>query len=96
MSPRVHYKFRLYIAGNAQNSVLALANLSAICHAHLAGRYTIEVVDVFREPGRALVDGVRMTPSLIRLSPAPVQRIIGTLSQTAHVLMLLGLTAVAA
>jgi circadian clock protein KaiB len=91
MASRLHFKFRLYIAGNAHNSVLALANLSTICHARLTGRHSIEVVDVFREPERALVDGVRMTPTLIRVSPLPKLRIVGTLNQTGHVLRLLGL-----
>lgn len=96
MAPRPSFKFRLYIAGNAQNSVLAFANLSALCQAHLAARHTIEIVDVFREPERALQDGVRMTPTLVKLSPLPVVRIVGTLSQTEHVLQLLGLAVAAA
>ena len=85
------FKFRLYTAGDSQNSALAIANLKALCHAHLEGRHEIEVVDVFREPKRALADGIFMTPSLIKLEPAPVRRIIGTLSQIAPVLQALGL-----
>ena len=85
------FKFRLYIAGDAQNSALAIANLAAICRAHLPDRHEIELVDVFLEPKRALADGIMMTPTLIRLTPAPVRRIVGTLSQLAPVLHALGL-----
>ena len=90
------FKFRLYIADDAMNSAQAVANLNAICGAHLAGRHHIEVVDVFEEPKRALADRILMTPTLIRLAPAPIRRIVGTLSQTDVVLEALGLQAVAA
>lgn len=96
MSRRPELRFRLFVAGTALNSSQALANLKAICRAHLPGRHEIEVVDVFKEPERALAEGILMTPTLIKLSPAPVQRIIGTLSETEPVLRTLGLISVAA
>lgn len=85
------YKFILYIADDTQNSVLAVANLTAICREHLPGHHEIEIVDVFKEPKRALTDAVFMTPTLIKLGPHPVRRIVGTLSQTETVLNALGL-----
>ncbi|MCX6950823.1 MAG: circadian clock KaiB family protein [Verrucomicrobia bacterium] len=81
----------LYVADDTQNSVVAVDNLTAICEAHLPGRHTIEVVDVFQQPDRALADRVFMTPTLIRLAPLPVRRIVGTLSQQEKVLHALGL-----
>ena len=91
MNRRVIFKFRLYVAGDAPNSVQALANLTALCRAHLPDRHEIEVVDVLREPKRAMADDVIMTPTLIKLAPSPVRRIVGTLSQTQSVLQALGL-----
>jgi circadian clock protein KaiB len=88
---RTVFKFRLFVAGDAQNSAQAIANLHALCRARLRGRHAIEVVDVFREPKRALADGIFMTPTLLKLSPAPTRRIVGTLSQTESVLRALGL-----
>jgi circadian clock protein KaiB len=96
MSRRVKFKFRLYVAGDALNSAQAIANLAALCRAHLADRHEIEVVDVFREPKRALADGILMTPTLVKLGPPPIRRIVGTLSQTQPVLQALGLDTVAA
>lgn len=90
------YKFRLYIAGDTQNSILTIANLSALCEAHLPSRYKIEVVDVLREPKRALTDGIFMTPTLVKLAPRPVQKIIGTLSDSVRISQLLGLETVVA
>ena len=96
MSRRVVFKFRLYVAGDAQNSAQAVANLAALCRAHLLNRHEIDIVDVFREPKRALADGIYMTPTLVKLAPSPARRIVGTLSQTQPVLQALGLEAVAA
>lgn len=87
----VSFSFRLYIAGEALNSARALANLQALCRDHLAGRHSIEVIDVFREPGRALADAIFMTPTLLRLAPSPVRKIVGTLSDTATLLQALDL-----
>jgi len=96
MSRHAKFKFRLYVAGDALNSAQALANLSALCLAHLPDRHEIEVVDVFREPKRALADGIFMTPTLVKLAPSPARRIVGTLSQLQPVLRALGLQALAA
>jgi circadian clock protein KaiB len=96
VSRGVIFKFRLYVAGAAQNSAQATANLTALCRAHLPGRHEIEIVDVFREPKRALADGILMTPTLVKLAPAPGRRIVGTLSQTQPVLQALGLETLAA
>ncbi|MDR3387915.1 MAG: circadian clock KaiB family protein [Rudaea sp.] len=85
------FKFRLYIADDTQNSARALANLSALCRAYLPDRYEIEVVDVFQEPRRALADGILMTPTLVKLVPAPVRKIVGTLNQMQLVLQALDL-----
>lgn len=85
------FRFLLYVADDTQNSVVAVDHLTAICKAHLPGRHEIEVVDVFKQPDRALADHVFMTPTLIRLAPSPVRRIVGTLSQQDKVLHALGL-----
>ena len=77
---------RIYVAGDAVNSAQAIANLGAICRKHLPNRHTIEIVDVFRHPDRALSDGVFLTPTLIRVAPLPQRRIVGTLRDTDTVL----------
>lgn len=91
----ITFKFRLYVADHAQNSVQARANLEAICKKHLDGRHEIEVVDVFKDPQRALADSVFLTPTLIKLEPAPVRVIVGTLSQSQIVLHAMGLETLA-
>lgn len=90
MSRGPMFKLRLYIAGGTQNSALAAANLAALCQTHLRDRHYIEIVDVLREPKRALKDQIYMTPTLVKLMPSPVRRIVGTLNQVPFVLNALG------
>lgn len=85
------FRFRLYVAGDALNSAQAVANLNALCQAYLPDRHEIEIVDVFLESKRVLADGIFMTPTLVKLAPPPIRRIVGTLSQTEPVLQALGL-----
>ena len=85
------YVFRLYIAGGAPNSVRALANLYAICHKHFPESHRIEVIDVLKEPLRALAEAILVTPTVVKISPAPEQHIIGNLSEEEEVLRALGL-----
>jgi len=48
------------------------------------------VVDILQEPLRALVEGILVTPTLVRLSP-PVRHIVGDLRDRGIVLRALGL-----
>jgi circadian clock protein KaiB len=71
--------------------VLAKTNLGALCRAYLPGRYRIEIVDLERHPNRALVDGILITPCLVKLDPSPVRMIVGTLVRNDALLGALGL-----
>ena len=95
MSRKGMFRFRLYVAGDALNSAQALTNLTALCRAHLRDRHIIEVIDVFKNPQRALDDGIFMTPTLLKLAPLPIRKIVGTLSQVQPVLQVIGLDAIA-
>lgn len=81
---------RLYVAGNAPNSLSALANAKAICAAYPGLPYDLEIVDLLKHPERAMSDGIIVTPTLLRLRPLPAGRVVGNLSDTHQVLRLLG------
>ena len=83
--------FRLYIADETPASVRAISNLKNIQQEYLHDRCTIEVVDILQDPLRTLSEGVLVIPTLIRLSPLPVRKIVGDLSETITVLHALGL-----
>jgi len=74
------FRFRLYVAGNAPNSVQALGNLRVFCEAYLKGRYEIEIVDVLCDDVAGLEEGIVATPTLLKLAPAPRQTVVGTLT----------------
>jgi circadian clock protein KaiB len=81
------FQLRLYVAGQNAKSIAALANLERLCDAHVAGRYEIEVIDLLENPRLANDDQVLAVPTLVRISPEPVKKIIGDLSQTERILM---------
>jgi circadian clock protein KaiB len=95
MNSRTLVKFRLYVAGDTPNSAQAMANLGAFCRENLPDRHQIEIVDVFREPQRALADRIFITPTLVKLVPSPMLKIIGTLVQARPMLQALGMEIVA-
>lgn len=82
---------RLYIAGNAPNSTRAQANLAAICRDIPAEQIELEVIDVLKEPLRALRDKVFVTPVLHKYLPQPERYIVGDLHDTQQVFDALGL-----
>jgi circadian clock protein KaiB len=85
------FVFRLYIVGNAPNSLQAIDNLTKLCETYLPDRHEIEIVDICLDPGRALEESIYMTPLLVSVSPYPGHRIVGTLSNTEPILQILGL-----
>ncbi len=81
------YSLRLYVAGQTPKSLAAIANLRRICEDHLAGRYSVEVVDLLVTPQLASGDQIVAVPTLVRRLPPPLKRIIGNLSDTEKVLV---------
>lgn len=84
---KIKWALKLYIAGQTPNCVAALKNLKKICHTHLEGQYTIEVVDLLINPALAKGDQILAIPTLVRKLPAPMRKIIGDLSSEKHVLV---------
>lgn len=78
---------RLYVAGQTPKSVRAFANLRKICETHLAGKYTIEVVDLVENPQIGKEHQILAIPTLVRKLPKPLIKIIGDLSNTERVLV---------
>jgi circadian clock protein KaiB len=78
---------RLYIAGQSARSTDAQQHLESLCQEHLAGRYTIEVVDLLKQPQLARGDQIIAVPTLVRRLPPPMKKIIGDLSNQERVLV---------
>ena len=86
-SPEEHWILRLYVAGQTPKSVAALANLKSLCDQRLAGRYSLEVVDLVEHPELARRDQIVALPTLVRRLPPPMKKIIGDLSRKDDVLV---------
>ncbi|MHB8624331.1 MAG: circadian clock KaiB family protein [Sulfuricaulis sp.] len=82
---------RLYVVHSAPNSVLAIANLELIRQEYPQHSFDLEIIDVLKQPLRALADGILVTPSLAKLSPSPTARIVGNLSDKGSVTRALGI-----
>jgi circadian clock protein KaiB len=81
------FQLRLYVAGQTPKSIAALANLKRICETHLAGQYSIEVIDLMKTPQLAAGDQILAVPTLVRRLPEPIKKIIGDLSNEERVLV---------
>jgi circadian clock protein KaiB len=81
------WNLRLYVAGQTAKSIKAFANLKKICEEHLAGKYTIEVIDLSANPTLAKGDQILALPTLVRKLPPPLRKIIGDLSDSERVLV---------
>jgi circadian clock protein KaiB len=90
--PTAHTSIRLlmYVAGGAPNSVMALINLRSVLAEHCNGDAEVEVIDLLKEPWRGLRDRVLVTPMLLRIEPLPERCMVGTLSDRAALLAVLG------
>lgn len=86
------WNLRLYTAGQSPKSLAALDNLKRVCEQHLAGRYSIEVIDLLKNPRLAKDDQIVAIPTLVRKLPEPLRRIVGDLSDTERTLVGLQLT----
>lgn len=87
-----HYVLRLYVSGTTPRSSTAINNIVAICDRYLKGRYSLEVVDLYQQPERALEADVLAAPTLVKETPAPTRRMVGDMSNTERVLYSLNIS----
>lgn len=88
---RESYVLRLYVTGMTPRSSEAVAAIKAVCEEHLAGRYQLEVIDLYRRPELAHDEQIVVAPTLIKQLPLPLRRLIGNLADRERVLVGLGL-----
>ena len=87
MEDKQRWELRLYVAGQTPKSILALKNITRYCTEHLEGQYSIEVIDLLKNPQLAEGDQIIAIPTLIRKVPEPIRKIIGDLSNEEKVLV---------
>jgi circadian clock protein KaiB len=85
--PNKTYILKLYVAGNTPNSIRALKTLNSILEREFQGVYALKVIDVLKNPQLAEEDKILATPTLSKILPPPVRKIIGDLSDREKVLI---------
>jgi circadian clock protein KaiB len=86
------YVLRLFVTGTTPRSSAAIANIRSLCDRYLAGRYDLEVVDIYQQPKQAIGAQIIAAPTLIKQLPAPLRRIVGDLSNPDRVMVCLDLS----
>ena len=79
---RAKYVLRLYVTGMTPKSTHAIANVKKLCETYLAGRYELEVVDIYQQPKPAKGEQIIATPTLVKKLPLPLRKLIGDMSDT--------------
>ena len=88
--PRERFVLKLYISGMTPRSRRAIDNLQTLCAQHLAGRYTLKIIDIYQQPALAKAAQIVAVPTLIKKLPLPLRRMIGDLSDSGRVLLATG------
>jgi circadian clock protein KaiB len=82
-----HYELRLYVAGMTPKSTLAVTNIKKICEEYLKGRYSLEVIDLYKRPTLADGEQIIAAPTLLKKLPLPLRRFIGDMSNTEKIIV---------
>jgi circadian clock protein KaiB len=81
------YRLRLYVTGSTERSTQAIQAIRQVCDQHLRGRYELEVVDIHQQPVLAQGEQIVAAPTLIKVLPPPLRKLIGNLSDEERVLV---------
>ncbi|MBV8886544.1 MAG: circadian clock KaiB family protein [Chroococcidiopsidaceae cyanobacterium CP_BM_RX_35] len=83
------YVFRLFVAGHSVATERILQSLHQLLEQSLLYPYTLKVIDVFKHPEQAEANQVSATPTLVRVWPQPIRRLVGDLDNTEKILVML-------
>jgi circadian clock protein KaiB len=88
-----HFVLRLFVSGLSARSRRAIDNIKRLCEAHLAGRYDLQIIDIYQQPELAKEQQLIAAPTLIKTWPLPLRKLVGDMHDPARVLIMLGVTA---
>ncbi len=92
--PDDKYLLKLFITGFTPQSKRAIENIKSICENELDGEYDLEIINILEQPQLAEDERILATPTLVKVLPEPLRRVIGDLSITEKVLLGLDLVTV--
>jgi circadian clock protein KaiB len=87
------FVLRLYVTGMTPRSTRAISAVRSLCEELLPGRYELEIIDVYQQPGLIRDEQIVATPTLVKMQPEPQRHLIGDMSNRARLILGLGLPA---
>ena len=88
--PPGRFVLKLYVSGMTPCSFRAVENIQHLCVEHLAGRYDLEIIDIYQQPALARGEQILAVPTLVKKLPLPLRRVIGDMSDPGRILVMLG------
>lgn len=83
------YVLRLFVSGHSAATEHTLKSLHELLETSLPYPYTLKIIDVFKHPDQAEANQISATPTLLRVWPQPVRRLVGDLTNMERVLRIL-------
>jgi circadian clock protein KaiB len=90
--PTQGYVLRLYISGHTAATTNILKKLHELLEDSLKQPYTLKVIDIYKHPDQAEVDQIAATPTLVRIWPQPIKRMVGNLDDVNRILQILSVS----
>lgn len=83
---------QLYVSGMSPKSMEAIENIKKLCDEHLDDAFSLEIIDIYKNPELAAEQHIIFSPSLIKELPLPRKVLIGNLIDTERVVKALGIS----
>jgi len=84
------FVLRLYVSGMTPRSRAAIDNIQKLCQEHLAGRYDLQIIDIYQQPELAKDQQIIAAPTLVKKLPLPLRKVVGDMADAGRVMMVLG------
>jgi circadian clock protein KaiB len=90
-STSTRFLLKLFITGTTPHSRRAIINTKRICEKYLKDNYDLEVIDIYQKPDVAKKEQLIAAPTLIKVLPKPMRRLIGDMSNEKRALLGMGI-----
>jgi len=90
-NPDTRFVLRLYVSGMTARSRQAIDNIRPLCEEHLAGRYDLEIIDIYQQPALAKDAQVIAVPTLVKRLPLPLRMLVGDMADPERIMVVLGI-----
>lgn len=86
------YVFRLFVSGHGAKTVQILQRLHKLLEEELEAPYTLKVIDIVKHPEQAEQNQITAIPTLVRVWPEPIHRLVGYFDSKAQLSQVLHLS----